>query len=94
VFHSKKQEIMEEALRMAKIPEQEKALIKIITATGAQYPIQQRITPTQPNWNTDNDVLTNTPLKTNIKPLATARERTRTAWAVFKYCGTKTVPLE
>jgi hypothetical protein len=20
-------------------------------------------------------------------------ERTRTAWAVFKYCGTKTVPL-
>ena len=75
VFSCKeKQEILEEAVQLAKVPEQEKALIKIITATGKQSPIQQRFIATQPNPKTDNDVLTNKPLRTRIKPLATPKE--------------------
>jgi hypothetical protein len=57
------------------VPEQEKALIKIITATGEQSPIQQRFIATQLNPKNGNDILTNKPLRTRIKPLATPRER-------------------
>jgi len=48
---------------------------KIITATGKQSPIQQRFIATQPNPKTDNYILTNKPLRTRIKPLATPREQ-------------------
>ncbi len=60
--YKEKQKICKEAVRLAKVPEQEKALIKIITATGEQSPIQQRFIATQPNPKTNNDVLTNKPL--------------------------------
>jgi hypothetical protein len=73
--YKEKQEILEEAVRLAEVPEQEKALIKIITATGKQSPIQQRFIATQPNPKTDNYILTNKPLRTRIKPLATPREQ-------------------
>jgi hypothetical protein len=73
--YKEKQQILEEAVRLAKVPEQEKALIKIITATGEQSPIQQRFIATQPNPITDNNFLTNKPLRTRIKPLATPRKQ-------------------
>ncbi len=73
--YKEKQEILEKAVRLAKVPEHEKALIKIITATGEQSPIQQRFIATQPNPKTDIDVHKNKPLRTRIKPLATPREQ-------------------
>jgi hypothetical protein len=72
--YKEQQEIIEEAARMANIPEKQKALIKIITATGSQSSIQERITVNEPN-NSEDIVLTNKTLKTNVKPLATPRER-------------------
>ncbi len=73
--YKENQPILEDAVWLAKVPEQEKALIKIITATGEQSPIQQRFIATQPNPITNNGVLTNKPLRTRIKPLATPREQ-------------------
>jgi hypothetical protein len=49
--YKEQQEIIEEAARMANIPEKQKPLIKIITATGSQSPIQERITVNEPNDN-------------------------------------------
>jgi hypothetical protein len=72
--YKEQQEILEEAARMANIPEKQKALIKIITATGSQSPIQERITVNKPNDNSEDITLIDKPLKTNIKPLATPRE--------------------
>jgi hypothetical protein len=40
--YKEQQEILEEAARMAKVPEQQRVLIKIITATRTQSPIQER----------------------------------------------------
>ena len=73
--YKEQQEILEEAVRMAKIPEQQKALIKIITTTGTQSPIQERITVNEPNDKSEDIILIDKPLKTNIKPLATTREK-------------------
>jgi hypothetical protein len=73
--YKEQQEILEEAAQMANIPEKQRALIKIITATGTQSPIQERITVNEPNVNSENIILIDKPLKTNIKPLATPRER-------------------
>jgi hypothetical protein len=49
---------------MANIPEKQKALIKIITATGSQSPIQERITVNEPKANSEDITLINKPLKT------------------------------
>jgi hypothetical protein len=73
--YKEQQEILEEAAWMANIPEKQRALIKIITATGTQSPIQERITVNEQNVNSENIILIDKPLKTNIKPLATPRER-------------------
>jgi hypothetical protein len=73
--HKEQQEVLEEAARLANVPEQQKALIKIIPATGEQSPIQQCVIAAQPNPNKEPEVLTNKLLKTKIKPLATPRER-------------------
>jgi len=73
--YKEQQEIIEEAARMANIPQKQKELIKIITATGSQSPIQDRINVNEPNDNSEDITLIDKPLKTNIKPLATPRER-------------------
>jgi hypothetical protein len=73
--YKEKQEIFEEAVRMANISEKQKALMKIITATGSQSPIQDRITVNEPKADSEDITLIDKPLKTNIKPLATPRER-------------------
>jgi hypothetical protein len=73
--YKEKQEILEEAVRMANISEKQKALMKIITATGSQSPIQDRITVNEPSDKSEDIILIEKPLKTNIKPLATPRER-------------------
>jgi hypothetical protein len=52
-----------------------RALIKIITSTGSQSPIQERIKVNEPDEKSKNIILIDKPLKTKIKPLATSRER-------------------
>jgi hypothetical protein len=73
--YKEQQEILEEAARMAKVPEQQRALIKIITSTGSQSPIQERIKVNEPNEKSENIILIDKPFKTKIKPLATSREQ-------------------
>ena len=40
-----------------------------------------------------NECFINEPIALFYDTLGLESVRTRTAWAVFKYCGTKTVPL-
>jgi len=70
-----KMEIVEQAAILANVPKKERQLIKIITATGNQSPLRKRLTPTRTDPSREKGYTTEVPIKADIKPLATSRER-------------------